>query len=163
MNSLTKTLLVAFALIFGVAGLISGILIFKNSKKAPVEPADNRYEDVFVEPSVVSPTELPIPTPTPEPKEYSVSVLNGSGIPGQAGVVKTLLEEGEITEFVELTAGNADAYDYVQTEIRSKEVLPEDLVTRIKAALVDYDVVVGDPLESDAENDIEVIVGQKNN
>ncbi|PIS20949.1 hypothetical protein COT52_01145 [candidate division WWE3 bacterium CG08_land_8_20_14_0_20_43_13] len=164
MTSLTKTLLVSLALIFGVAGLISGVMIFKNYQKDKLANKAQFISTEVTQPESTSSASTPIvtvtPTPTPEPKEYTVAVLNGSGIPGEAGRVQSLLEEGDLPEFTSVTAGNADGYDYTASEVHSKEELPAGLIERIKTALAEYDVIVGDPLTADAENDIEIIVGQ---
>lgn len=68
-----------------------------------------------------TPTPSPIPTPvvTPTPavdkKELEIEILNGSGVAGVAGTLKTLLEEKGYTV---AGTGNAKNYDYEKTEIQ---------------------------------------------
>lgn len=69
-----------------------------------------------------SPTATPTPVATPTPaidkKTISIEVLNGSGIAGVAGTMKTLLEEKGYTVS---GTGNAKNYEYEKTEIQTKE------------------------------------------
>lgn len=84
------------------------------------------------------PTEPP-PTPTPtievKREEVSVRVLNGTGVAGQAGVIKSLLES---KGYEDITTGNAASYDYLQSEVQVdpeksylKEVVAEDIASSI--------------------------------
>lgn len=74
----------------------------------------------FVRPT---PTPSPMPTPivTPTPavnrKELEIEILNGSGVAGVAGILKTLLEEKGYTV---AGTGNAKNYEYAKTEIQVK-------------------------------------------
>ena len=93
---------------------------------------------------VVGPLPTPTPvssTPTPTPSEvieeldlseYSVSLLNGSGVPGEAGNAEELLSE---LEFADIKTGNAESYDYEQTEVSLKKNLPQGVYSKIEAAL----------------------------
>jgi len=66
--------------------------------------------------STPSPTSAPsaTPQPTPDRSRIKIQVLNGSGIPGKAGEVASALEA---LGYSDVATGNADAYDYDQTEI----------------------------------------------
>jgi len=66
-----------------------------------------------------TPTVAPLPTATPVPTvdktTLNIQVLNGSGTAGEAGKMKTLLEEKGYTV---VGTGNAKTYDYDKTEIQ---------------------------------------------
>lgn len=106
-------------------------------------------------------SETPTATPTPEEvdkAEFTIKILNGSGIAGEAGRAKTLLEDGEFT--IDST-GNADAYDYEETVIQAGadvsdawiEALTEELEKEytVKATI--------EELSDDEDVDVVVIIG----
>lgn len=75
------------------------------------------------------PTATPTPAPSIERAEIKIKVLNGSGIKGKANDVKAVLQQAG---YEEVLTGNADNFDYEQTEIEAKDpnvaaVLKEDL------------------------------------
>ena len=105
--------------------------------------------------------------PTEEPKKeeidaslYSINVLNGSGIPGEAGIVSDLLDS---LGFEDINTGNADSYDYVETEISLKEDSPEGLYDLVKEALEESYIVSRSKtdLDENSDYDVVVIVGSK--
>lgn len=108
-------------------------------------------------------TEVVEPTATPTPEEvakdaYKIEIQNGSGIAGEAGRAKTLLEDAEFT--VESTA-NADNYDYEKTEIQAGPDVSQTWLDELKSELEKkYSVKssVGD-IGSDAKVDVIVIIG----
>lgn len=108
-----------------------------------------------------TPTPTIIPTPTVAPisrNELKVQVLNGAGVPGAAGLMKSLLES---KGYEVVGTGNADNYDYSLTQIVVKpgKVAALEL---LKADLVDYQLDEGViTLDPDREYDVEVIVGAK--
>lgn len=120
--------------------------------------------------SVPSPTPTSFPTTTPTPvseaskeadidkTEVEIKVLNGSGTPGLASVVKDLLEGKGWTV---ASIGNADSYDFPKTLLKFKpsakkfeEALAADLSSK-------YSVETGEDLEASSAADVEVIVGAK--
>lgn len=111
------------------------------------------------------PTSAPEATVTPTPSEefkldeLKVNILNGSGIPGEAGKVQALLEEAGFADF---KAGNADNYSYTITEVSLKEGVSGAAFDAVKEALDEYNVVKQeDTLAEDSEFDVEIIVGTK--
>lgn len=91
--------------------------------------------------------------------EYDVQILNGSGTAGEAGVVEGLLEEAG---FEGVDTGNADTYDYTDTQLQMKKGTPKAVYDAISEALSgDYKVTKGDSLDADAGYDVVVIVGQR--
>ena len=87
-----------------------------------------------------------------------MSVLNGTGVAGEAAKVKTELEE---LEFAKITAGNATKKDYNSTTIQMKKQVPDAVFDQIREILMDtYAVVKADePLEDDSSFDIVITVG----
>ncbi|MFH0773088.1 MAG: LytR C-terminal domain-containing protein [bacterium] len=86
----------------------------------------------------VTPTTAPNPTPTPTPEikkdVIKVKILNGSGTPGKAGEVKTVMKE---KGYQDIVTGNADTFDFATTEIAVKKG-SEHLGTLVKTELADY-------------------------
>jgi hypothetical protein len=109
---------------------------------------------------VASATATASPTASPEPvdvSEYSVSILNGSGIVGEATRVKEILEEAGFTVG---TTGNASRFNYTDTLIQGKEGVPEAAMEQLEEALSEtYSVEVGEALPESSTSDIVVTVG----
>ncbi len=84
------------------------------------------------------PTSPPIPTaiPTPILKKdmLKVKILNGSGTPGKAGEVKTVMKD---KGYQDIVTGNADTFDFKLTEIAVKKG-SEHLGSLVKIELADY-------------------------
>ena len=84
------------------------------------------------------PTAIPLPSPTPTPeikKEViKVKILNGSGTPGKAGEVKTVMKE---KGYQDIVTANADTFDFLITEIAVKKG-SEHLASLVKAEIEDY-------------------------
>lgn len=139
-----------------IAGTIAGGIYYYQTK---VSSADTQSREEVV-PTV---TKTPSPTPTPkeeaiDPSEYSVNVLNGSGILGEASTVKDLLL---IQGFENVDTANADSYDYKNTEVGLKIDAPASLFNLIKSSLGRFYVVVEaeDKLEDDSNYDVVIYVG----
>jgi len=151
-----------FTLIFVViAGIIGGGIYYyttqvqKGSSSQQAEPTTT--------PQV---TETPQATATPTAEEkldltkYKVSVLNGSGIPGEANVVKGLLTKAG---FKNIDGGNAASYDYKDTEVSLKGNLPSGVYGAVETALSStYTVSKSDTsLKDSSTYDVVIIVGVK--
>ena len=85
----------------------------------------------------VAPTKAPEPTatPTPEPvdlAEYTIVILNGSGISGRAGGAQSSLTTAGFTVS---SIGNAQTTDYTTTQITVKQSVPEEYVTQLVTEL----------------------------
>lgn len=123
----------------------------------------------FIKGKISSPTPSPVsisspqseasPTTDVDKAAADIRVLNGSGIAGKASAVKDFLEG---LGWTVASIGNADNYEFENTQIRFKEgfekyesVLKEDMSS-------DYSVATSDdPLESSDSADIEITVGTK--
>lgn len=116
--------------------------------------------------NTILPRETPVqekpitPDPTEEPVDislFSVTILNGSGIAGEAGRIKTLLEDGGFT--VSKT-GNADRYDYEETIVYTNKDIPKQVTEKLQKLIGEFSVVT-DELYDGEDATIVVIVGQK--
>ncbi|MDA1317173.1 MAG: LytR C-terminal domain-containing protein [bacterium] len=105
------------------------------------------------------PTKAPTPTPAPEIKRdgISVKVLNGSGVSGKAGVVKSFLQEAG---YESILTANADAFDFEVTVIQTKKdgddlkkLMAKDIASELEGE-VEFET-----LNEDDAADIIIIVG----
>ncbi len=104
-----------------------------------------------------SPTPEATPTPELSRADFSLQVLNGSGEPGAAGDAEELLET---KGYEDITAGNADSYDYDQTEVKIKESKKEYLELLLNDLKDDYSISSESAyLEEDNDYDAQIIVG----
>jgi len=139
---------IALIIVIGVVYFVSRQAtekVYKNFK--PIEPDLTAI--------TASPTQPPAQV-TVDPKQYTVSILNGSGITGQAGEIKKLLED---KGFVVNSVGNADKEDYTQMQIAAKKEVTKPFISEIKNALSKAYTIREkvDELKSDASEDIEII------
>ncbi len=105
--------------------------------------------------------ELPTNTPSPTPQEVNkedlkVSILNGTGVPGEAALLQ---KEFEKLGFKIIETGNADNKNYTKTEVSFSTRVSDDVKTDITAKLQGLytDVTVSDTIPTGT--DIKVITG----
>ncbi|MEK7634240.1 MAG: LytR C-terminal domain-containing protein [Patescibacteria group bacterium] len=106
------------------------------------------------------------PSPTEKPKieksTVKIQVINGTGTPGQAGiVVKVLVDAGYVADNIK--TGNAEKFDNPTTSITAKDNY-EEIITNIKDSLkstFEKITVVSPNLDKDSEFDIVVVTGGK--
>lgn len=115
-------------------------------------------------------TETPVPTETTEEivatstpsatldlTKYEVAILNGSGIGGEAGKVKTILTDAK---FVVSTTGNASTYDYTKTIVKAKSTVDAAFVSKLVDTLgTVYVVDKAQTLSTSSTSDVQVVVG----
>ena len=143
-----KKIFIILAVVIVVGGLVVGGTLYFRSRVEKTPAASEETTEAA-------------PTPTPEPEvvsleDYKVQVLNGSGIAGEAGVVQNLLDSAGLEE---IETGNADNYDYTDTKVGMKELVPDEVFDEVKKALGNYSVVKSDALSDDSGYDIVVTVG----
>lgn len=107
------------------------------------------------------PTAVPLPTATPTPAikkdTLKVKILNGSGTPGKAGDVKTVMKD---KGYKDIVTGNADTFDFELTEIAVKKG-NEHLGSLVKSEITDYAKAAKITVLSNSETaDIVVTVGK---
>lgn len=107
----------------------------------------------------------PSPTPvmepvTPSPKiilkkeDLKIEILNGSGVPGAAGVAKKYLEE---SGYVITKTGNAKSFTYKETEVSIKEE-KEPYLEMLKKDLENKYVLATESSFLDLKNEFDVII-----
>ncbi len=136
-----------------IIALIGGGAYFYMQSRSAIPTAENEE---------VTPTQDMEPTPTPEEVErdaFDIEIQNGSGIAGEAGRAQELLE-GE--DFVVVSTGNADNYDYEETVIRASSDVPDEWIDELISTLEEnYTVQTRiEDIEGASEADVIVIVGQ---
>ena len=155
-NSAKKPLIV-WALVTIIVAVLTGSILFAVSRKSTTMPS------FFTRPTP-TPTPAPTPTPTPTPAvvdktSFKIKVLNGSGTPGAAGKMKTLLED---KGYEVSSTGNTEDYTYTSTEIHGKSTMT-DAIANLKADLKSSYTIgtVAADLDASASSDVHVIVGKE--
>lgn len=118
--------------------------VYKNFK--PIEPDQTAV--------TISPTSAP--QVTVDPKQYTIAILNGSGITGQAGQFKLLLEE---KGYVVKSTANADKEDYTEVQISAKATVSQNFINELKKIIGSSFTVNEKVNELDASSaaDLEII------
>lgn len=154
-NQQQKSIKTKRAIIIGfvlLATLIGGFFIFRQPKKT------DEKKDVVVEKKEPTPTEKP----KIEKSSVKIQVINGTGTPGQAGVVvKALVDAGYTADNIK--TGNADKFDNSTTLITARDNY-EEIVNDIKEVLkstFDKITVILPNLDKTSEFDIVVVTGGK--
>jgi hypothetical protein len=124
-------------LLVGIAAVCAGIffaILYFNILSLP------KTLPGFAQPT---PTPLPTSTPTPTPAfdkaSLSVSVLNGTGTPGQAGQVKSIMSG---MGYSTIETGNADSTDTTTTTVVFSNKVPKNIQEEIISELEKTTVVV---------------------
>ncbi|MBI4009226.1 LytR C-terminal domain-containing protein, partial [Candidatus Roizmanbacteria bacterium] len=109
-----------------------------------------------VTPIKPSPTIKATPTLSFKKEELKIKILNGSGIVGKASEIKALLRE---KEYQEILTGNADNFDYEQSELqikKSKTSVTSLIKSDLKDSITSFKETV---LEEDEAADVIIIIG----
>lgn len=153
-----KTFLIILTILSLAAVIAGGVYYYQNN----IAGGDTEEAEVVTEKTeniqpTVEPTQKPEMTEV-EYSEYSLQILNGSGIPGEAGKVKDLITD---LEFESITTGNASSYDFDKTSISIKEDIPAQVFSDIKDLLGDtYDMETkSETLEDSSDYDVIITVG----
>jgi hypothetical protein len=157
-----KIVLIILLLLSFFAILVGGFLYYQKNISNKEEGTEaNPTPTVEVK---ISPTETPA-TDSGKISEVKLSnlnvqILNGSGIPGQAGEVKELISS---LNFKKIDTGNADNYDYADTEVSIKDSVPSSVYDQIKTKLESIYTVVEskDAVSTTSSYDVIINVGTK--
>ncbi len=114
------------------------------------------------------PTPTAIPTPTKEPEvtvkevdlsQYTIRILNGSGIKGEAAKLKAgLVAAG----FKVDTLGNADTSDHVKTQVAAKEGVSTEYIKKLEEELgKSYTLDKVSKLSKTSVEDVAVTIGSE--
>jgi len=134
--------------------IILGLLI--SSKKLFLRNTDNINSI-----TQTLPTNIPTTIPTINFDSLKIQVLNGSGISGEASKISTLLS---LNKFKVSKTGNAQNYDFVKTEIQTKDSIPKSVVDLIIESLnkEHTSTVSATKLDQSSEYDIIITTGKPN-
>ena len=155
----TKLILLILLFLLIVGAVVGGVFYYKSKVSTP-QPQGETLQATPI------PTAMPTPNPEATPgaeldlSKYALSILNGSGIPGEAGKVDEALKaEG----FEDTKTGNADSYDFTTTTVSLKKDVPDAVFEKIKDALSDNYTVEkeGTALGESSSYDIVIFVGTK--
>lgn len=153
----SKKPLMVWAIVTIIVAILTGGILFAVSRKGTTIPT------LFVRPTPTStpaPTATPTPTPaTVDKSSFEIQVLNGGGVAGAAGKMKTFLED---KGYKVSGTGNTPDYTYDTTEIHGK-TSETDAVANLKADLKDSYTLgtVDTALDASASADVQVIVGKE--
>lgn len=157
----------AVSFVLGLAVMAGLSYVFKDIKAVPVlstllnkpKPTVASQKEVAAtnKTEVVEPTIEPSPTPAKvDLSQYTVKVLNGSGVSGEAARVKTKLTAAG---FNVISTGNADASNYTKTEITIKKTVSKDALAKLQTELEKTYKVSTATATSTQTADIVVIIG----
>lgn len=112
---------------------------------------------------VLSPTIIPSPVASESAKlklsDLSIQIQNGSGVSGEANRVKEILKKEGFEKF---ETGNADTYDYTDTQVSMKEKTPAQVYETIEKALnSQFTLVKAKSLTEASKYEVIVIIGKK--
>lgn len=147
-----KVFIIVFILVL-ILGLVAGGFYYYKTK---VSGGEEGAKEGTPTPSAQE-TLTPTPSDEVDLSEYKVSILNGSGIPGEAGKVETALKS---QGFETIETANAESYDYTDSEVSLKKDIPEAVYEAVKEAMSGYKIVRQESdLAESSEFDVEIIVG----
>lgn len=139
--------------IFILGAILGGIVFYQ---KNTTQKNDSSTPAPKVSSAPVA-TTSPTASPSAKISEFNIAIYNGSGISGEAGKVKTLLEDAGFTV---VSTGNAATYDYTKTIIKAKADIEASVIKKLKDTLSENYVVGEDQtLSSTSTTDIQVVVG----
>lgn len=136
--------------------IVVGYYIFTSGYTISIEKQGSEQSKEIDIPEVT-----PTPTETPDSvnkEAYEITILNGSGIAGEAANVQELLEDDD---FVVAEIGNADSADYLDTQILAQDDVDEEFLDMLLEALEERGPTEIDDAPSDQTEDVVVIVGSE--
>lgn len=143
-----------WVVLFAVAViLIGGFVLSRQQKKQP-----EAKKDVNVEKKEPSPTAKP----KIEKSSVKIQVVNGTGTPGQAGIVVKALESAGYSAD-NIKTSNAEKFDNVTTTITARadfDEIANDVKSVLKSTFEEI-TIDSSNLNTDSEFDIVVITGGK--
>lgn len=149
-----------------IIGIIIGVLTafcvitYYKSQNSSLSPTPSVTPTVVLAPSITpDKSASSAANLTSDLTFYDIKVLNGSGIPGEAGKVEKLLKD---KGYSVLETGNAASYDYEDTVVQAKEKVPAAFVDSLTDFLnKTYSVAEKEVYTGGSSVDIIIIVGSK--
>lgn len=146
-------IVICLCIIFTILGFFGGYMYAKTMGVTGT-PA-TKSSDIVVE-------ETPTPTEVEEVNlsDYSIEILNGSGVAGIAGTEQEALETDGFS--VENT-GNAETQDFTETQIAVKSDVSKEFIEKLRDSLSERYVVASgtEDLDDDSTYDVVVTVGSE--
>ncbi len=150
----TNPLVVIIPGIFLLGALLGGIYFYQKSTNSLPTPTPTPTSTDEV---TVTPVPSTAPLQTADLSKYPINILNGSGTPGEAGKVKTILTGGG---FSISGTGNAGSYDFTKTVIKAKADVPAAFLSQLSALLSKtYVLDANQTLATSSADKVQVIVG----
>ncbi len=112
--------------------VIGGVtfFVYKSSKTSPAEGTPESTGQTSLS-DLVTPEPTPAPTPF-DKTQLNISVLNGTGVAGEAGVLATQLKD---LGYTNVTTGNAATDNATDTQVTFSPSIPDIVVTEINGKL----------------------------
>lgn len=136
--------------------ILGGALYYKQS----ATKSNNSLKESSAKKVTPTPTKSPTPTPTKtevDKSKYSVEILNGSGIAGEAGRAKTYLED----EGYDISStSNADKFDYQESVLEVGKDVNKDYLTELKVFISKKYLLNETVEEAAGTEDILLIIGK---
>jgi len=155
-SSLYPWILIPGILLLGL--LLGGVFAYYTGIKTLKDNASSKPQAT----PTVQPEATTSATSTPQAtsidlKKYPITILNGSGIKGEASKVQALLEKAG---FSIKTTGNASSYDYKKTVIQAKESVGKDFLNKLQESLAKgYELDKNAVLKDSDTSSVTVLVG----
>lgn len=135
-------------------GALLGGIIFYQKNVNNINPEESPTPSPE---EVIEPTASPVASPTATLTKYNINIMNGSGISGEAGKAKTLVET---SGFKVGKTGNASSYDFTKTIIKAKSTVEKDYLDALSKALgKNYTVDTIQTLATSSSDDVQIVVG----
>lgn len=159
-----KVFLIVLIVIFVLALVGGGIYIYQRTlSQKEASSGEGVVSPVETETTTPEATVAPESEPESEVElnrsDLKIQILNGSGIPGEAGKMQAVLEDAG---YEEIETNNADSYDYEESEISIKKDKEDYLEMLTNDLSEDYALAVeANTLEEDSDYDAVIIVGKQ--
>ena len=139
-----------------IAGAVAGGIYYYNQNVTQI----GEVEEVIVDEVIKEKEEVTEPTLAPEEVDlsiFSINVLNGSGVAGEAEKVATTLSNAGFA------SPNADNQNYTDTIVGHKATVPQSVIDELVSSLEsNYTVEISnDTLGEDGDYDFIVTVGER--
>jgi len=146
--------IIKYLFIFALGVVIGGFVMYQKGNidflKKVVQKEDTSKKTEII--STPTPTEIPI-----DLTKYSIKVLNGSEIEGEASKLKSSLEE---EGFKVSSVGNATESSFLKTVISAKTEVDKAYLEKLKTFLLKtYKLSDVKELKDSADDDVEIIIG----
>ena len=139
--------------IFLLGALLGGIVFYQKG----ISKGGDLVATPTPDSTAITQTASPTPSIKADLTKFSINILNGSGIAGEAGKAKDLLTEAG---FKVSGTGNASTYNFTKTVVKAKSVVDSEFLTKLTEALgKNYSVDKTQTLPDSSTDDIQVVVG----